>query len=103
MPLRDRKYLDALRDMRCIVTSRKGHPDIETVDPAHIGTYGKGMKSSDAHALPVLHSVHLDMHSRGEITVLRELLPDSVFRDMLRAYAEARYLAWKSQHEIPND
>ena len=99
MPLRDRNYLDAMRGMRCIFTGRKGHEDVETVDPAHVGTYGKGIKSSDAHALPVLHSIHLEMHQRGEMTVFRERLPDSVLRDMIRNYAQQRYIDWLNSNE----
>jgi len=91
--LRDRKYLDSLRGMRCIVTSRKGN-DNETIDPAHIGTAGKGLKSPDSEALPIMHWIHAKMHERGEITILRAMLPDDVLRDALRAYARERYHRW---------
>ncbi|MEE8114519.1 MAG: hypothetical protein V3T23_09190 [Nitrososphaerales archaeon] len=60
--LRDRKYLDSVRDMDCIVTGRSGS-DYETVDPAHIGTAGKGFKSADNHVLPLIHSEHLKQHA----------------------------------------
>ena len=97
--LRDRKYLDALREMRCILTEKKGHPDVETVDPAHIGTAGKGIKSPDSEALPIMHSFHQLMHEKGEMTVLRELLPDNILRDALRAYARERYYRWRNSQQ----
>ena len=93
--VRDRAYLDWLRTQRCVVTGRRGHPAVETVDPAHMGTAGKGFKSSDDEALPILHGIHETMHRRGEMTVLREILPDDVLRDALRAYAREMYRRWK--------
>ncbi len=93
-PIRDRKYLDSLRDAPCIITGYLGC-ELHAVDPVHIGTRGKGYKSSDDETLPILHSIHLEMHRRGEMTVLRELLPDDVLRDALRALARERYREWK--------
>jgi hypothetical protein len=84
--------------MRCIVTSKKGS-DYETIDPAHIGTAGKGLKSPDSEALPIIHSVHREMHQRGEMSTLRALLPDDVLRDALRSYARERYYKWRSSQE----
>lgn len=95
--IRDRKYLDAVRDMRCIVTGRRGNPDYETVDPAHIGTAGKGMKSSDDEVIPLIHSIHRLCHEKGEISTLRELLPDDVLREAMRAYARELYQQWKTK------
>lgn len=83
---RDRKWLDRVRDMPCIITGRRSS-DAETVDPMHIGTAGKGLKAPDNEVLPVLHSYHALAHSKGEMTVLREFIPDDVFRDMIRLYA----------------
>jgi len=60
--LRDRKYLDSVRGMPCIVTGQLTS-DCETVDPAHIGTAGKGFKSADNHVLPLIHSEHLKQHA----------------------------------------
>jgi len=60
--LRDRKYLDSVRSMPCIVTGLVTS-DHETVDPAHIGTAGKGCKSADNHVLPLIHSEHLKQHA----------------------------------------
>lgn len=61
-PMRDRKYLDRVREMDCIVTGRPSS-DFESVDPAHIGTAGKGLKSPDNHVLPLIHSEHLQQHN----------------------------------------
>ena len=68
--------------------------EYETVDPAHIGTAGKGIKSPDYEALPIIHSVHHEMHQMGEMTVLRKRLPDDVLREALRALARERYNEW---------
>ena len=93
-PLRDRAYLDWLRTQRCIVTGRLGN-EHETVDPCHVGSAGRGIKSPDNEVIPMLHSLHIQCHQDGEISTLRELLPDDVLRAALRAYARERYAAWK--------
>lgn len=92
--IRDRKYLDWLKTQSCIITGQYGS-DYEGIDPAHIGTAGKGLKSSDDEALPLLHSIHDECHRRGEMTVLRERLPNNVLRAALRAYAREIYRRWK--------
>jgi hypothetical protein len=92
--LRDRKYLDWLRTQRCILCGLHGH-DYDVVDPCHIGTAGKGIKSPDNEALPIRHMFHQEMHSKGEISTLRRLLPDDVLRLALRAYAREMYREWK--------
>ncbi len=88
--LRDKGYLLHLRDERCIITGRKGS-DTESVVAAHIGTGGKGLKSPDSHTLPMLQSVHTRCHQYGEMTVLRQLIPDQLLRLMIQAYAEKQY------------
>ena len=96
--LRDQKWLDYLKEGRCIVTGLYG-TDYDAIDPAHIGTLGRGIKSPDNEVLPVQHSIHVRMHSRGEINVLRAMLPDDVLRAALRAYARELYAEWlKSPH-----
>lgn len=94
-PLRDRKYLDYLRTQPCLITGGRTN-DYEAVDPCHIGTAGKGLKSPDNEALPISHWRHVEMHSRGEISVLREKLPDKILREALRAYARQLYAEWKA-------
>ena len=89
----DRKYLDHLRDEPCILTGMRARPD-ETVDPMHIGTYGKGMKTDD-EALPVLHHFHAEGHQHGEISMLRQYAQDWLVREAFRAYARELYRRWK--------
>jgi len=91
---RDRAYLDWLRTQPCIITGRMGD-DHESVVPAHIGTAGKGLKSPDSQALPVLASYHSLGHQKGEITMFRTHAPDWLIREALRAYAEKMYQEWK--------
>lgn len=93
--LRDRAYLTALRDQPCILTGFHA-TDMEGVDPAHIGTLGRGVKSPDNEVLPIRHSLHHEMHQRGECTVLREHAPDWLLRAMARAYARELYAEWKA-------
>ena len=69
----------------------------EAVDPAHIGTAGKGIKSGDDEALPIKHSFHDWMHRDGEITVFRKHAHDWLLRAALRAYAREMYREWKEE------
>lgn len=96
--LRDRKYLDWLRDQPCIVTGLRGTEE-NAVDPAHVGTLGKGIKSPDNEALPLCHSLHALAHQRGEISMFREKAPDWLLRAALRAYARELYASWKAGTE----
>lgn len=88
-PIRDRKYLDFLRDQPCLFTGEMG------CEPAHIGTLGKGIKSSDAHAIPLVHWLHRRGHQHGEVSMIRANIPDWLLRDCLRLYAEKMYREWK--------
>jgi hypothetical protein len=93
--IKDRRYLDWLREQPCLVTGWRAAPD-DAVDPAHIGTAGKALKSDD-EAIPLRHSVHVQCHEDGEISTLRELLPDTVLRTALRAYAHELYADYLKQ------
>lgn len=95
-PLRDQAWLDYLKTQRCVITGQRG-TDYDAVDPAHIGTLGRGIKSPDDEVLPIAHSIHVRMHSRGEMNVLRAMLPDDVLRAALRAYARELYREWKME------
>jgi hypothetical protein len=92
--IRDDDFRSYLKTQPCIITGRR--PDHgAVVDPLHVGTYGKSMKSPDSEMLPVLHDMHQDGHQHGEISMFRKFLPDDVLRDALRAYAHMKYLKWK--------
>ena len=92
-PLRDRKYLDWLRTQPCVICGLRGD-DNETIDPMHIGTAGKGLKSSDDEALPVSHRYHAAGHLKGEMSMFRNAAPDGLLRAALRAYAREMYQKW---------
>ena len=96
--IRDRKYLDWLRSQPCIVTGLFGTEN-DAIDPSHIGTAGKGLKSSDDEALPLCHSIHSKCHARGEMTVLRELLPNAILREALRALARENYQKYLQENQ----
>jgi len=91
--VRDQKWLDHLKTQPCIITGYRGN-DYEAVDPAHIGTLGRGIKSPDNECLPIRHSIHVQMHAHGEMSILRAHLPDDVLRAALRAYAREMYAEW---------
>jgi len=93
-PIRDEKWIKHLHTVPCLITGVTGH-EYETVDPAHIGTLGKSIKSGDNEVLPILHRYHARGHGYGEVSMFREHLPDDVLRDALRAYAREMYAAWK--------
>jgi hypothetical protein len=91
--VRDRKYLDYLRAQSCLLTGFSANEQM-AVDPMHIGTLGKGLKSSDDEAIPVVHYLHRQGHGSGEVTMLREHAPDWLIRDCFRAYARNLYKEW---------
>lgn len=94
--LRDQKYLDWLKTQPCICTGLRGS-DWEGVDPAHLGTAGRGMKSDDRDALPLIHHLHLMQSAIGEAAMWRTYLPDDVLMAALKAYARERYEEWKTE------
>lgn len=93
--VRDRKYLDWLRDQPCILTGWRATEE-NAVDPMHVGTLGKGIKSSDDEALPVRHEFHAMGHNQGEMTMFRKQMPDWLLREALRAYARQCYREYLS-------
>jgi hypothetical protein len=78
---RDKNYLKWLSEQPCFLTWRLG------CVPAHISTAGKGLKSHDWEALPILDEVHREGHQKGEATTWGNLLitNKTALRDALRA------------------
>lgn len=91
--IRDQKWLDHLKTERCLITGEFG-TEYESIDPAHIGTLGRGIKSSDDEVLPILHRFHV-MQTHGEMAMWRDCLPSDVLRACLKAYAREMYARWK--------
>lgn len=63
--IRDRKYLDWIREQRCVISGQT------PCDPAHIrigGRGGMGMKPSDDRVLPLAPHLHAEQHRIGERT-----------------------------------
>jgi hypothetical protein len=89
-PIRDRKWLDFLRTQPCVLTGWAA-TEWDAVDPMHIGTLGRGIKSGDDEALPVKHSLHVRAHNEGEITMFRKHAPDWLIREAMRLYAKKMY------------
>lgn len=97
--VRDRKYLDWLHTQPCIITGQYGN-EHETIDPAHIGALGTGIKRSDAEVLPVLHRFHGAGHNGGEVTMWRENLPDYVLLMALRALGREMYADYQRTQAV---
>lgn len=100
-PLRDRKYLDWVREQPCIVTGREGHPDVMTVDPAHFrwGTDGStSSKPSDFYVMPLIHSEH-DKQGGGEVSYwLNEVnLNPQLLQEFIADALQFRYNEWKNK------
>lgn len=90
-PLRDKDYLDYLKEQPCIVTGLRATMHM-SIDPAHIGTWGRSIKSPDNEALPLKHDLHAHLaHQKGEISFYRHNLDDVILREALRAYARELY------------
>ena len=97
----DRAYLDFLRTERCLITGQYGS-DNDAVDPVHIGTRGRGLKTDD-EALPILHSLHHRGHNSGEVSMLRKHAPDWLIRDAFRAYARELYALYRARQESTHE
>ena len=91
---RDRDYLDWLRTQPCFATDMETH-DYETVDPAHTSVGGRGLKGPDKHALPLVHSLHLEGHNGGVTRMWCRVFMENptVLNDLLSFYAENYYYA----------
>ena len=97
-PLRDRGYLDWLRTQPCIITGLRA-TEYESVDPAHLGVSGKGIKSPDNNAIPLIHHIHAYAHRRGHATMFRERAPDWLIMKAFKALAEDMYEEWQNGPE----
>lgn len=88
--LRDRKWLDAVRDMDCLIC------DNTPCDPAHIrtgGGGGMGLKPPDDMVVPLCHEHHHEQHQIGERRFWSTYMgqdPDLALR-VLRGYARQLY------------
>lgn len=91
-PLRNPKWLIAVRSIPCVIT---GNPDGN--DPAHVryGCYRAGGKPDDNLVLPLRHDLHVAQHNHkgGEIGFWREMINrDAHFlMECVKAYARQLY------------
>lgn len=92
-PYRDRKYLTYVRGLSCVLSGARG----DNIDPAHIGTLGRGMKFHDWGVLPLRHDLHMKAHAKGEMTFWRENLSDADLRAALQLFA--RWIYFKPWEE----
>lgn len=97
-PLRDPEYLAWQRTQPDIITGQLA-TEHESVVPMHIGTAGKGIKAGDDETLPILNHFHQLGHQHGEISMLRQYLPDPILRAALRALGRENYRAWKARQK----
>jgi hypothetical protein len=92
-PIRDRKYLNSQHRARCTFTGRVS-TEAETVEPAHIGAAGMGLKSGDDETLPLSHTMHALSHRIGFAQLVRQFAPDAFIVAAVRAYCRERYREW---------
>lgn len=95
--VRDRRYLDAVREMPCVLTYCQSS-EILSVVPAHIrwgGSGGIGLKPSDDHVLPLRADLHNEQHRVGEVPFWREHITDELMMRALKALAREMYQEWK--------
>lgn len=86
-PVRDRAYLDSVREMDCVICGAS------PCDPAHIRHGlggGMGMKPGDDLVLPLCHQHHRQQHEIGELNFWARI--DETFRmKCIKAYAKQLY------------
>ena len=88
--IRDRKYLDFVREQTCIITS------LTPCDPAHIRWGlggGMGLKPDDNRVLPLVHQLHQEQHQVGEVRFWLEQVnkhPEFLMSILIEV-AKARY------------
>ena len=100
--IRDQKWLDFQKtDMRCLFTGAESC-DSGSVVPCHVGTLGRGIKSSDDETLPLLwifnatrNPVGYHPEWRSEVEMLRVCPPDDVVLRAYRALGRELYQAFK--------
>lgn len=95
-PLRDRAYLDWLRDQPCIVTQ------LTPCEPAHLrllGSGGMGMKPGDDRAVPLYWELHRQQNNTAEIKTWQWWAQDypMFLAELLIRDAEHRYQQWKGK------
>ncbi len=89
-PVRDRKYLDSLRELKCVICRKS------PCDPAHVrygSGGGMGLKPGDDCALPLCHEHHMEQHRIGEIIFWLKYITeyDSLLLGCVRALARDYY------------
>jgi len=94
--LRDRKWLDELRNRPCVIL---GHGSPVRVG-AHVRWRGNGgiaLKPSDDRAVPLDSGLHVRQHNMGEVDFWREHLPQNP------AFKRACWAALQRTGNIPKD
>jgi hypothetical protein len=86
------------RTKGCKVAGVEGHvcgPRVSGGAPiefAHIGTYGKGMKSPDSHGFGLCHDAHKEQHAIGWLAFARKyhIKPTEIAADLFAEYERRR-------------
>tara|TARA_R110001632_G_scaffold212533_1_gene338458 strand:- start:12 stop:332 length:321 start_codon:yes stop_codon:yes gene_type:complete len=97
--IRDRKYLDWVRDQPCLVTGVYSN-DYETVDPAHFrwnSGGGTGLKPPDSMVNPLVHSEHMKQGAMGEQEYWLEAVNKNpqILNEFIKDALKWRYFQWK--------
>jgi hypothetical protein len=104
----DEKYLEMIRELRCVICGSPRH-----VDAAHIRyadaaackpITGMGIRPDDKWALPICHSHHMQQHDRGAERVWwkeKRLNPIRICQELWDAWNQAtdERLSWTRKKE----
>lgn len=93
--IRDRKYLDWVRQQPCVITGKTG----EDIDPSHIryGVYAAAMKPCDSLVVPLSNELHqLSHRGNGEVAFWCTYLPENpdLLMRALKAHARENYRSY---------
>lgn len=92
-PLRDKKYLAAIRKLPCLVCRLT--PCGEAAHVRMLSGAGMGRKPGDRRTLPACHTCHMYQHSIGEVPFWAEMQidPIAVIVELVEAYPNQELMA----------
>ena len=95
---RSQKYMDFLKTQPCMVSGYEASEmGGQAIDPAHLGTRGRGLKEHDFYCIPLKHDLHTAMD--GNIQAFWMDVPGLLasaprHSDLARSHALVQYLKW---------
>lgn len=93
-PIRDKAWLQAHRDMACIVCGRQGQGDVVAAHIRFGNEGGTGLKPSDDLVIPLCYQHHTELDSNPP-DVARWLV-----KYVLKPLLRRRYEEWKNGQQV---